>query len=431
MTITYDPKNPKYHDEVDFRGELERVFDLCHGCRLCLHLCPSFPTLFNFIDSYDGDVAAMTRAQSDQVVDECYQCKLCYVKCPYVPPHEWALDFPRLMLRAKTIRKERGEQTFIEKVSDKVLGNTDLIGIASVAFSPLVNKLTDVHSTASRNLMEKGSGIAAARVLPPYAKERFTTWFRKRPRPFVSNRRADASVFPTCFIEYMDPKIGKAVVSVYEHNGIGCTVAERAKCCGAPWLHSGDVEKFTEVAKANVEVLDAEVRAGRSIVVAQPTCSYVIKRDYPIYVDTEAAKRVSEATYDTSEFFMKQYRQDKESIDLEFPGEIAPDITYHAPCHLQAQNIGLKSRDMLKLTGAKISVVMKCSGIDGTWGYRAKNYELAKKVAGGLARAIEKTPATSISGDCHLANYAITEELSKKVDHPMVIMARAYGMKID
>ncbi len=428
MTVTYNPSDREYLLESDMRSEMSRVFDLCHGCRLCLHLCPSFPTMFDAIDSHDGAVEKMTRSETDQVVDECYQCKLCYVKCPYVPPHEWQLDFPRLMMRAKAVAKCNGSQSLVERLSDEVLGRTDLIGLASVSFSGLANRMISRDSTASRAAMQATVGIAAERLLPPYAKVRFSTWFTRRQRPFVKNRRAAVAVFPTCFIEYMDPEIGKATVAVYEHNGVSCSLPTGAKCCGAPWLHSGEVAKFKNAASANVKVLIAEVGAGRSIVVAQPTCAYVIKNDYPLYLGTDEAAKVADATYDTSEYLMNMYRHDKDSLSKDFGGEVPESITYHAPCHLQAQNIGFKSRDLIKLTGAKVSVVTKCSGIDGTWGYRAKNYQLAKKVARRLTKAIEAAPPGELVGDCHLANYSITEETNKAVLHPMVVMARAYGL---
>ncbi len=430
MTVTYNPADAKYFDEFDFRQELTRVYDLCHGCRLCLQLCPSFPTLFNHIDSHDGNVEALTRTEQDQVVDECYQCKLCYVKCPYVPPHEWQLDFPRLMLRAKTIRKREGGASLPERLSDEVMGRTDLIGAASVVLSPVANKMIDVANKASRKGMEATLGIASQRVLPPYARMRFSTWFKRRERPFVRNRRASVALFPTCNVEYMAPEIGKATVVVYEHNGVSCSLPSGAKCCGAPWLHAGEVDKFKEAAAHNVKVLAAEVRAGRQVVVPQPTCAYVIKRDYPLYLGTQAAEEVAAATFDTSEYLFNLYRADKAAFSTDFPGEVPSEIVYHAPCHLQAQNVGLKSRDLMKLTGAKVSVVAKCSGIDGTWGYRAKNYQLAKTVAGGLAKALGKNPDAHLAGDCHLANTAITEETSRPVDHPMVTMARAYGLEI-
>ena len=192
MTTTYRPDDPAYLDEADLRVELERVFDLCHGCRLCFNLCPSFPTLFDLVDANDGDVSALTAADQDRVVDECYQCKLCYPKCPYVPPHEWQLDFPRLMMRAHAVRHAEGLPVR-ERVTDQVLGRTDLMGRVSTAAAPIVNAVTGTPGSWTRRLMEKTAGMASERLLPPYARTRFSTWFRRRsagrgPKAFVDRR---------------------------------------------------------------------------------------------------------------------------------------------------------------------------------------------------------------------------------------------------
>ncbi len=427
MATAYDPSHPKYFDEKDLRSELIRVFDLCHGCRLCLHLCPAFPTLFNSIDARDGDVAGLTAKEQDKVIDECYQCKLCYNKCPYVPPHEWQLDFPRLMLRANAVKKRSNQQSISEKLADQLMSRTDLLGSVSVRFSGLANKALSTESILVRKSMEKVMGIAAQRVLPPYAKERFSTWFKSRVKPFVENRRAKAVVYPTCFIEYQEPVIGRDLVRVYEKNGIECSLPDGAKCCGAPWLHSGDVDHFMRVAEKNVTALISEARQGNPIIVSQPTCAYVIKRDYPLYLQTQEARDVAAVTYDAAEYLMDVHKK-QGGLRLEFTGEIPESVTYHAPCHLQAQNMGFKSRDLLKLLGTKVTVVTKCSGIDGTWGYRKENYELARKVASGLVKAIDQTDGAILSGDCHLANTAITEESDRKVYHPMRIVAKAYGI---
>ncbi len=180
MTTTYDPEHPAYLDEGDLRVELERVYDLCHGCRLCFNLCPSFPTLFDTIDARDGDVGAMTPAEQDQVVDECYQCKLCYLKCPYVPPHEWELDFPRLMMRAHAVRQSEG-LPLKQRLTDQALARTDLLGTVSSAVAPLVNAATGTPGSWARRMMEKTVGMASGRLLPPYARQRFSSWFRRRP----------------------------------------------------------------------------------------------------------------------------------------------------------------------------------------------------------------------------------------------------------
>ncbi len=434
MTALYDPHQPEYFDPVALREELDRVFDLCHGCRLCFNLCPSFPSLFSFIDENDGDVTKLSDAQRDQVVDECYQCKLCYVKCPYVPPHEWELDFPRLMSRVHAVRQQNlvGVR---ERVTDEFLGRTDALGTVSVLAEPVVNRAIGKPGSWTRKLMERTVGIAAERILPPYAKERFTTWFGRRRSESPSPGGGDVAVFPTCFVEYMEPDVGKAIVEVYEHNGVGCSVPGGTKCCGAPWLHSGKVDRFEEVAKRNVAALASAVRAGRDIVVAQPTCAYVLKKDYPIYVGTPDADLVAAHTYDPAEYLMKRQRDPDDDFTLRdgFPGvaagSVPESVTYHVACHLQAQNAGLRSRDLLKKAGVKCTLVQHCSGIDGTWGYRSENYELARKVAAPLGRAVEAAGNDVVCGDCHLANGSILQETGKRPVHPMQLMARAYGIE--
>jgi glycerol-3-phosphate dehydrogenase subunit C len=437
MTATYDPTDPKYFDPVALDEEVERVFDLCHGCRLCFNLCPSFPTLFDFIDAKDGDVAALSQVERDQVVDECYQCKLCYVKCPYVPPHEWELDFPRLIMRVHAARKRQGVG-LKERVTDQFLARTDALGKVSVAGAPVVNWATGTPGAWPRKLMEKTVGLAAERLLPPYARQRFTTWFAKRGAPAVgAGSQGTASIFPTCFVEYMDPDVGRDLVRVYEHNGVACALPEGTKCCGAPWLHSGNIEQFQAAARSNVTALVSEVRAGRDVVVAQPTCAYVIKKDYPLYVGGTDAELVAAHTYDPAEYLMARQRDGDDAFALrdEFPGrdsgEVPDEVTYHVACHLQAQQMGLKSRDLLKRAGVRCTLVQRCSGIDGTWGYRAENYELARKVAAPLARDITAAGNDVVCGDCHLANGAILEETGTKPQHPIQLMARAYGLERD
>jgi Fe-S oxidoreductase len=244
------------------------------------------------------------------------------------------------------------------------------------------------------------------------------------------------SVFPTCFIEYMEPGIGQDLVQVYERNGVSCSMPEVAKCCGAPWLHQGNIKEFTKAATTNVKALAREVRAGRDVIVAQPTCAYVVKRDYPIYLAGTPlgpdAELVAEHTSDPAEYLVALHKGEGTSLDTEFPGREAGDVpdqvTYHVACHLHAQHIGLKSRDLLKIAGVKATLVQKCSGIDGTWGYRSENYALARKVAQPMAREITAAGNEVVCGDCHLANGAIEQETGIRPVHPIQLMASAYGI---
>jgi glycerol-3-phosphate dehydrogenase subunit C len=433
MTITYDPHHPKYLDEADVREEMTRVYDLCHGCRLCFKFCTAFPSLFEMIDRHDDqDAGRLTPAQQDRVVDECFQCKLCYVNCPYVPgQHEWALDFPRLMLRADAMLHDTGQVTLRDKLTTQTMGRTDLLGTLSTRAAPLANKVLGAKPGGIvRKVVEKTSGVSSVRLLPPFARQRFSTWFNRRPKVRIGKRQAKVALFPTCLVEYQEPRIGHDLVKVYERNGIEVSLVD-AGCCGAPWLHSGDRDHFIKAAAKNVRALAAEVRKGNDIVVPQPTCGYILKKDYLDYVPGADATLVAEHTYDAAEYLMKVHRDPATSLDVSFDGTVPATITYHTPCHLRAQNIGLKSRDLMKLTGAKIKLVQQCSGIDGMWGLRAENGDLSVPIAKKLGAEIERANGDVVAGDCHLANTAITEQTGKVPAHPIQVLARAYGIPVE
>jgi glycerol-3-phosphate dehydrogenase subunit C len=420
-----------YTDEADVRAEMTRVFDLCHGCRLCFKFCTSFPTLFEMIDRHDDqDAGRLTPAQQDQVVSECFQCKLCYVNCPYIPElHEWALDFPRLMLRADAMRHSNHQVSIRARATDAVMGHTDLMGRAATMAAPLANSMVGAKpGSMVRKVIEKATGVSSVRLLPPYARQRFSTWFKARPKVRMVKRQGRVAVFPTCLVEYQQPQIGHDLVKVYERNGVECSLADGVGCCGAPWLHSGDVEQFTKTAKKNVKALAQAVKKGQDIVVPQPTCGYVLKKDYVDYVGGADAELVAAHTYDAAEYLMKLHKSDGASLDLEFPGLVPETVAYHTPCHLKAQNVGLKSRDLIKLTGAKVKLVQQCSGIDGMWGLRAENTDISVPIASKLADEIRKANGDVVAGDCHLANTAITEQTGEVPLHPLQLVARAYGI---
>ncbi len=431
MTTTYDPFHPQYLDEADVRGEMTRVYDVCHGCRLCVDFCTSFPSLFEMIDRHDDQEAGrLTPAQQDRVVDECFQCKLCHVNCPYTPGrHEFAIDFPRLMLRADAMRRDAHQVGARVRATTTVMARTDAIGKVASRFAPVANRVAGAPpGSLVRKLVGAVTGVSAVRLLPPYARQRFSTWFAKRPKVRVTNGQGRVAVFPTCLIEYQNPAVGHDLVKVYERNGIECAVAGGVGCCGAPWLHSGNVEKFARIARKNVPALVEAVRGGRDIVVAQPTCGYILKQDYASYAPGPDAELVAANTYDACEYLMKVHKGEQTALDTEFSGQVPATITYHTPCHLKAQDAGLKSRDLLKLTGARIRLAQRCSGMDGMWGLRAANEEISIAVGRRLGDEIRRAGSEVVVGDCHLANAAIAEQTGAVARHPLQVLARAYGI---
>lgn len=431
MAITYDPKHPKYLDEADVRDELTRVFDICQDCRQCVDLCPSFPTLFGFLDRHDDrDAGRLTPEQQDHVVDACHQCKLCSSHCPYTPElDERALDFPRLMLRHSAMRVANDQVTLRKRITTSVLGHTNLLGTVALAMPVLSHRLVNAQpGSIVRKVMKMTTGVSAARLLPPFAKERFSTWFKKRVPVVLSKKQGSVTVFPTCIVEYQQPSIGHDLVKVYERNGVDCSLADGTGCCGAPYLHSGDVDAFTKVAAKQVKVLADAVRRGNDIVVPQPTCSYVIKKDYVMYVGGPDAELVASHTFDSSEYLINLHHASGAELDTDFSGDIAESMSYHFPSHLKAQNNGMGSRDLMALTGVEITVIDQSSGVDGMWGYRADNDELSISIAQKLAASVTAADHAVVTGDCHLANTAIMEQTLQMPLHPLQFLARAYGI---
>ncbi|MGH8976776.1 MAG: heterodisulfide reductase-related iron-sulfur binding cluster [Acidimicrobiia bacterium] len=422
----YDPLAPDFDDSAAARAERDRTFRICSDCRVCVKLCPSFKSLFAMIDDLGGTehVDELSAAQHQRVVDECYQCKLCYVICPYTPDQqqEWRIDFPQLMLRSLAVQSNEGKSS----TSARLLARTDLQGKFATTLAPVVNASTNVKPF--RVVMEKVTGIARDRLLPTFSKVRFSQWFRNRT-PQGSGVRGRVALFPSCLVEYQDPAIGKAMVGVFERNGFACDLPEGQVCCGMPWLDAGDTEKFRSHAQKNVDALLPAVERGMSIVVPQPTCAYTMKDEVPAFLGTEAARKVAEHTFEASEFLMNEHR--KEKLDTDFGGRTYESIVWHAACHYRAQQIGPKSSQLMQLTGAKVQMVERCAAIDGTWGLRAENVELAKKVAAPLMERVRESEAQLVVGDCQLANVAIREDTDKEPSHPMQVMARAYGIEED
>ena len=270
MKLLYDPLDPQYHDAAEAGAERDRTFQICTDCRLCVKYCFSFKSRFQLVDDLHEDrVDELTGAEHERIVDECFQCKLCHTNCSYTPDQgqEWVIDSPGLMTRSLIIQHDEG------KVGAKLLARTDLQGLVATTLSPIVNKVTTTG--ALRRLMERTTGISKDRLLPSFAKVRFTRWFRDHAakRAGKTASRATVALFPTCLVDYQNPDIGKATVGVLEHNGVECGLPEGQVCCGMPWLDAGDQKKFRQHAEKNVAVLAPAVRAGKDVVVPQPTCS--------------------------------------------------------------------------------------------------------------------------------------------------------------
>ncbi len=427
----FDVRNSKYWDEAELDRELRRVFDVCHTCRMCFSYCPSFPSLFDAIDRHEergeGEVDALTAEEIVPVVDQCWQCKLCYVKCPYTPPHKFAVDFPRLLMRAKLVKTRRDGVRFRERV----LGDPDRLGRLNTgrlaAFANWANR-----QPLFRRAMEKLLGIHRKRQLPSFARTTFARWFDGHVAAAASaagQPRAAAPtplvLFASCSVDYNYPQVGVAAVQVLEHNGKSIERPD-VVCCGLPALDGGDLDTAIKRVEQNVKTLLPLVRQGKPIVVLAPSCGLMMKQEWPQLMPTEECKEVAAATMDIGEYLLKEKAAGRLDVNFTAP---QGSIAYHVPCHLRAQNIGQPFRAILGgVPGTTIEPIEQCSAFDGTWGMKTEFYETSRRCAGKLCGAIKSANANRVISDCMLAGLNVAEETGTAPSHPIEVMRDAYGL---
>jgi glycerol-3-phosphate dehydrogenase subunit C len=409
-------RDDEFLDREHLDAELTRVFEKCHDCRRCLPLCPSFPSLFESIDRHDGEASQLSSSESREVVDLCYQCKLCYNHCPYHPTHEWAIDFPKLMTRAKLVQaKEEGIP-----VSERLGAQQDLMGKLSCRTASVTNAA--FKNRAVRLLMEKTTGIDRRWIMPTYEKQPFSKGLAARSG--VPDERDRVILFSTCFVEYSEAETANAAVEVLEHNGISVEAGYDA-CCGAPFLHGGDLENARRNAEKVVAGLAPRVRDGRKVVVPGPTCSYQLKKEYPEMLDSDDARLVAENTLDLGEY-VYQVAAAKQ-LDRDFKKKMGR-IAYHLPCHLKAQNIGFRSKQILGLIADEVVMVDACSGVDGTWGMKARFYDQSLAICSTLTDSINRADADHVATDCPLSALRIKKQTGRDAVHPIVLLRDAYRL---
>lgn len=422
--ITYDPEDALYWDAAALNAEIERTFEICHGCRMCFKYCDSFPSLFSFIDDrHDGDVRKITDVETAQVMDECFQCKLCEVQCPYTvrESHEFQLDFPKLVHRYKAQRyKVEGPS-----VRDRILGDPDRLARFSRVASGLVNSLNS-RSQTHRFFLDKVLGIHQKKRLPRFAKKTFTQWAKKQG--FIrSVKDGEVVIFPTCYVENNEPAIGHDTVSVLEKNGVDVSCESGLECCGMPAWESGDLTTLRAKAKNNLTRLLPHVREGKKVVAINPTCSMMLRQEYPELVenaDREDAKALADAVTDPSEFLWSIRSEERFNTDFKSTPET---VNYHSPCHLRAQAVGFKGRDLLrKIPGVKPMTTMECCGHDGTFAMKSEGFEVSVRIGKKSFDGMSSQEASVWATDCPLAALQFAQHAEKEPLHPMTILARAY-----
>jgi len=437
-----DWRSESFYDAGALDRELERVFDICHGCRRCFSLCNAFPTLFDAVDATDaGEVAGLDRKVFWEVVDHCYLCDMCFMtKCPYVPPHPWNVDFPHLMLRAKAARVRRGGLPWRERL----LAATDTVG--AIAGIPVVAEAVNAFnaSAAGRTVLEKVLGVDRSAPVPTYhvrtARRRLAGVGTVRDagaddaaREALAARDGATSgkvaVFTTCYGNRNEPELAEDLVAVLEHNGIDVALLGAERCCGMPRLELGDLEGVARLKERNIPQLLAAVEAGYDVLAPIPSCVLMFKQELPLmFPEDEGVRRVAARIFDPFEYLMLRHAAGLLRTDFKVS---LGKVSYHVPCHLRVQNIGLKTRDLLRLIpGSSIDTIERCSGHNGTYGVKARFRAASMRIGRPVMQRVESAAPDHYASDCPMAGHQIESGLSgaRAPEHPLRLVRIAYGL---
>ncbi len=424
-------RSAEFHDEAKLNAELHRVFDICHGCRRCVSLCNAFPTLFDLVDNSDtGEVDGVAAGDYAKVVDQCYLCDLCYMtKCPYVPPHDWNVDFPHLMLRAKAVAfRKRGA-----RIRDRLLSSTDALGklVAIPVVAQAVNAVNG--NRAARAVMDRVLGVHRERELPPYSPVKFRAsasdsgahTVRDGPRT-----PGKVAIFATCYVNYNEPGIGHDLVRILGHNEVPHVLVEQEVCCGMPKLELGDLESVERLKNTNIPLLARLARAGYAILTAVPSCTLMFRQELPLlFPDDADVRAVADAMFEPFEYFV--LRSKDGFLKTDFRKGLGK-VAYHIPCHARVQNIGQKTREMLQqIPGTEVRTIERCAGHDGTWGVKSEFFQSSMKIVRPVARAVAEAEPDYISSDCAMAARHILQAIGDtraRKEHPLTLLRMAYGL---
>jgi glycerol-3-phosphate dehydrogenase subunit C len=427
--------------EMVREASLEQVgysSDQCLKCNVCNTVCPVARVTDLFPGpKYVGPQASRFRmgrtqpaqgkgtprlASPDATVDYCSGCGWCTTACPA------GVKIAEMNSQSRA-RMKAGK---LPKLRDWGLGQTDLVGRVGVMFSPLGNWA--LANRPIRRMMELSVGIHHSAPFPKFSRRTFqSAWKRRQKRPGAGGSAAlpgpDKAVvyFHGCAVNYYEPEVADAAISILERNGWQVIVPPQV-CCGLPLISNGIYGEARGKANHNLKILAEYARKGYKIVGTSTSCTHTIKAEYREMLDIrdDDAEVVANATWDICEFLLDLHDQGK--LDTHF-GPLDEDLPYHAPCQLRSHGIGLPAMDLFALVPRLRARDMDhdCCGIAGTYGMKKEKYGIGMAVGAPLFDKVRASGAPEAACDSETCRWQIQSATGVRTRHPVEILQAAYN----
>jgi len=428
-------RDEDFYNTEKLDAELRRTFDVCHGCRRCFNLCDSFPKLFDLIDDTEsGELDAVSSKDFKPIIDACTLCDMCFMsKCPYVPPHQFNLDFPHLILRARAVEARKTGISF----AAKQLTKTDRNGKLAAPISGMANWVSKRGNSITRPFMQGVLGVHKDAELPKFTSKPFSDKNNQVPSVNVDAPAygRKAVLYATCFATYNNPKIGISAQSVLAYNGVKTEIVY-PKCCGMPQLEQGDIAAVALTASDVAKALKPWIDKGYDIIALVPSCALMLKFEWPLIIpENDDVQALRKATFDITEYIVNIGKNEGLADGLQ---PLSGGVSIHISCHSRAQNMGQKGAEMLRLIpDTNVDVIERCSGHGGSWGIMKDNFEVALKIGKPVARKVAEKGAAHIVSECPLARDHILQGVERineapsevsQVQHPIQLISLSYGL---
>ncbi|QLG48871.1 anaerobic glycerol-3-phosphate dehydrogenase subunit C [Natrinema halophilum] len=438
-------------EEMDLRPGA----DNCYKCSTCDTNCPVAEVDDEFPGpKFQGPEQWRLKRQDDHDVDEsvmkCSNCMRCDSACPS--------DVPLSQMH-NTARGEYVDEqmdTFSrEYVRNRILANYRRLAPLGSMFPRTTNFVMGLSVT--QWLGEKLLGITSEREFPSFATETFREWWERRGGHAASKKRAQEArerrggavsktragevpgargdeqarneekriaYFHGCYSNYNTPEVAKSLVRVYEHFGYEIVVPDQ-HCSGTPMFANGMLADARRSAETNVRELAAAIEDGADIVASCSSCSMSLRQEYPELFDLAGIEDVAANTWDAVE-----YLRVHEDLESELEGTTVDEdlsFAYHAPCHARNQGLDGQTVELLdRIDGVDAhDVGDSCSGISGTYGWKAENYETSMKIGSEMFEHMADANADTGLTECPTCSMQMEHGTGYDITHTLEVLDAA------